>query len=595
MKQLLEVYFCLNEAGILNEDFANSENFDRRQVKISSNSFLVFQAKPNIFDLCEVEEQTLDEIAANQSEASGSSSVTEESRSEGFENIYEEPKTPTTIKKKISFDSNLNDLNRITRHENTLSTTGDKDSGLDCDSSTRNDSLSETGDHDRTRSFTGESGIYTSESIFSSEHNEYPFVSSGTAKKLTKSSLQNSQQVASIPAQLTVNVIEKPTTSQAEVISDEMTTDSFNISIDEASLPFTDEDENVYENVDHILPENEVEKMRSLSPPPLPRPNLLRREANQYQNLPLSKDKNRRSFMSEQSQLSPSFDERRAQIDFDFENVKGIREKSTLKLRKQNKAENRDCVTAERDYATIYSTAPPNTPKKIAAQNVLDDSRKPKEFATKSSRSFQEFSKRFSERSKVRRNDSMLSIPTHAKQYRSYLQLVKLHEQQDQQNLASEWKVKIRPDGSRYIAKVNSSNNSLNASAVNERKLNRAKILRDRTEKINKERASSCLTTDDEAASEMKVGRYWTREERTRQYLVSQEKKLRKQMMEHSRNQFLDDNLSSTLRRRKVMAEKAALGAADKNKILDTFITIQEIMTHGTNLHTNPLLSVTTV
>ena len=557
-----------------------------------------FQAKPSIFDLCEVEEQTLEEMAGNQSEAS-SNSVAEESRSEGFENIYEEPQTPTIRRRNKKEDADTRDQSGV---KETGMYFADKDSGLDCDSSVRNDSLSETGDHDRTRSFTGESGIYTAESIFSSENTEYPVVSSGTAKKLTRSSLLNAQQqqqVISKPV-ISVKVItEKPT--KTEVFPDDATTDSFNMSIDEASLPFTDEDENVYENVDHILPE-EDENRRSVSPPPLPRPNLMRREAaNQYQNIPLAKDKNRKTFANENcNMLSPSFDERRAQLDLDFETVKGIREKGTLKLRKQMKTLSRESVMDERDYATICSTAPPNTPLKTN-QNVPEVSRKylnaRESAAQKSSRSFQEFNKRFSERSKIRRNDSMLSIPTHAKQYRSYLQLVKLHEQQqDRETLASEWKVKIRPDGSRYIAKVNTSNTSLNSSSGwSDRKANRAKVLRDRTEKLNNERASGCLTTDDEAASELKVGRYWSREERTRQYMVSQEKKMRKQMMENSRNQFLDESLNSTLKRKRMMAQQAALATADKNKILDTFITIQEIMTHGSNLHSNPLLSVTTV
>merc|ERR1712226_50389 len=254
-------------------------------------------------------------------------------------------------------------------------------------------------------------------------------------------------------------------------------------------------------------------------------------------------------------------------------------------------------IMTEPDYATICSNAPPNTPKKYAP-SFNEERRHSKtgheNVVTKSSRSFQEFNKRFTERSKIKRTDSITSIPSHAKQYRSYLQLVQLHEQQNHQhqNLAAGWKVKIRPDGSRYITKVNPTSNHNNSghnlthtsSSSSERKLNRAKILRDRTEKINKERSSTCFTTDDEAVSEMKVGRYWSREERTRQYLVSQEKKIRKQMMENSRNQLLDDNLSSTLKRKKAMAQKAALGAADKHKILDTFVTIQEIMAHGSSL-----------
>lgn len=59
-----------------------------------------------------------------------------------------------------------------------------------------------------------------------------------------------------------------------------------------------------------------------------------------------------------------------------------------------------------------------------------------------------------------------------------------------------EWKVKIRSDGIRYIIK----------------RLVRDRILKERVLKIKEERSG--MTIDDDIMSEMKMGRYWSKEER---------------------------------------------------------------------------------
>ncbi|XP_074598824.1 uncharacterized protein LOC141853396 [Brevipalpus obovatus] len=76
----------------------------------------------------------------------------------------------------------------------------------------------------------------------------------------------------------------------------------------------------------------------------------------------------------------------------------------------------------------------------------------------------------------------------------------------------SGWKIKRRPDGTQYIT----------------RKVSRSKILRDRGEKINQERSG--MTTDDDAMSELKIGRYWTRDERKKHLEKARDRK-RKELL----------------------------------------------------------------
>ncbi|XP_038579786.1 PDZ domain-containing protein 4-like [Micropterus salmoides] len=168
-----------------------------------------------------------------------------------------------------------------------------------------------------------------------------------------------------------------------------------------------------------------------------------------------------------------------------------------------------------------------------------------------------------------------------------------------------EWKVKIRSDGTRYVAK----------------RPVRDRLLKARAMKIREERSG--MTTDDDAASEMKQGRYWSKEERKQQLLRAREYRRRREFMMQSRLDYLKgdrDTLSSTggaedpgssqtthlhpqhdspsnnillLSQKKIMKKR-------NRRILDNWITIQELLAHGSRSPDgkkiyNPLLSVTTV
>ncbi|XP_071314909.1 PDZ domain-containing protein 4-like [Trachinotus anak] len=168
-----------------------------------------------------------------------------------------------------------------------------------------------------------------------------------------------------------------------------------------------------------------------------------------------------------------------------------------------------------------------------------------------------------------------------------------------------EWKVKIRSDGTRYVAK----------------RPVRDRLLKARAMKIREERSG--MTTDDDAASEMKQGRYWSKEERKQQLLRAREYRRRREFMMQSRLDYLrgdrdpslsaggtEDHCSSQsvqlhpgqdsptnnillLSQKKIMKKR-------NRRILDNWITIQELLAHGSRSPDgkkiyNPLLSVTTV
>ncbi|XP_053281624.1 PDZ domain-containing protein 4-like [Pleuronectes platessa] len=158
-----------------------------------------------------------------------------------------------------------------------------------------------------------------------------------------------------------------------------------------------------------------------------------------------------------------------------------------------------------------------------------------------------------------------------------------------------EWKVKIRSDGSRYVAK----------------RPVRDRLLKARAMKIREERSG--MTTDDDAVSEMKMGRYWSKEERKQQLQKSREQRRRREFMMQSRLDCLRE------REREPGSGDGQQGATHQQeansilelchrrslkkrsrRILDNWITIQELLAHGSRSEDgkkvyNPLLSVTTV
>ncbi|XP_067881205.1 PDZ domain-containing protein 4-like, partial [Heterodontus francisci] len=147
-----------------------------------------------------------------------------------------------------------------------------------------------------------------------------------------------------------------------------------------------------------------------------------------------------------------------------------------------------------------------------------------------------------------------------------------------------EWKVKVRSDGTRYVAK----------------RPVRDKLLKARAMKIREERSG--MTTDDDAVSEMKMGRYWSKEERKQHLARAREQRKRREFMLQSRLDCLKEQQTAEGRCELsiiALSHKKTMKKRNK-KILDNWITIQEMLAHGTRTADgkrvyNPLLSVTTV
>ncbi|MEQ2235541.1 hypothetical protein ILYODFUR_003356 [Ilyodon furcidens] len=195
-----------------------------------------------------------------------------------------------------------------------------------------------------------------------------------------------------------------------------------------------------------------------------------------------------------------------------------------------------------------------------------------------------------------------------SKQLQSYMQLLQQHSSleysQSQLSLLSvcrdpmlrsgrageprlEWKVKVRADGTRYVA----------------RRPVRDRILRERALRIREERSGG-MTTDDDAMSEMKMGRYWSKEERKQHLARAREQRKRREFMQKSRLECLKEGPVSGAEGKKEinileLSHKKMMKKRNK-KILDNWMTIQELMSHGarvpegSKVH-NAFLSVTTV
>ncbi|XP_051547392.1 PDZ domain-containing RING finger protein 4 [Myxocyprinus asiaticus] len=200
-------------------------------------------------------------------------------------------------------------------------------------------------------------------------------------------------------------------------------------------------------------------------------------------------------------------------------------------------------------------------------------------------------------------NNTTATQPPSTRHYQSYLQLLQQHSSssleysQSQLSLLSlrgrpgpsqpgrlEWKVKVRADGTRYIA----------------RRPARDRILRERALRICEERSGG-MTTDDDAVSELKMGRYWSKEERKQQLARAREQRRRREFMQKSRLECLRETMGTASGEVSILelSHKKMLKKRNK-KILDNWMTIQELMSHGarepegTKVH-NAFLSVTTV
>ncbi|XP_047602672.1 E3 ubiquitin-protein ligase PDZRN3 isoform X2 [Lutra lutra] len=194
-------------------------------------------------------------------------------------------------------------------------------------------------------------------------------------------------------------------------------------------------------------------------------------------------------------------------------------------------------------------------------------------------------------------------IPAHAQHYQSYMQLIQqksaVEYAQSQMSLVSmckdlhsagaaearmEWKVKVRSDGTRYITK----------------RPVRDRLLRERALKIREERSG--MTTDDDAVSELKLGRYWSKEERKQHVVKAKEQRRRREFMMQSRLDCLKEQQGADDRKEMNILELSHKKMMKKRnkKIFDNWMTIQELLTHGTKSPDgtrvyNSFLSVTTV
>jgi ligand of Numb protein X 3/4 len=81
----------------------------------------------------------------------------------------------------------------------------------------------------------------------------------------------------------------------------------------------------------------------------------------------------------------------------------------------------------------------------------------------------------------------------------------------------TEWRMKKRADGTRYIT----------------RRPTRDRLLRDRAHQISEERAGT--TTDDDTLSELKLGRYWSKEERRQHVEKARERRHRQEELIRSK------------------------------------------------------------
>ncbi|XP_028652901.2 PDZ domain-containing RING finger protein 4-like [Erpetoichthys calabaricus] len=127
----------------------------------------------------------------------------------------------------------------------------------------------------------------------------------------------------------------------------------------------------------------------------------------------------------------------------------------------------------------------------------------------------------------------------------------------------------------------------------------RSQFLKARALRIADERNG--MTTDDDTRSEIKTGRYWSKAERKRHLASAREhRQKRVSRMERRRSSGNDSTLSSTI----LEMSQRKLSKIRNKKVLDNWITIQELLTHGSKTGAggtrdiplfSPLLSVTTV
>ncbi|TRY59439.1 hypothetical protein DNTS_027835 [Danionella cerebrum] len=175
-------------------------------------------------------------------------------------------------------------------------------------------------------------------------------------------------------------------------------------------------------------------------------------------------------------------------------------------------------------------------------------------------------------------------IPAHAQHYQSYMQLIQqksaVEYAQSHVNLGPLCKkaestpadskpkrgrkVKVRSEEPKYITKRPVRN----------------QLLKERALRIREERCSA--TTDDDAASELKLGRYWNKKERKEHAAQAQQLRHQRELKKQSwteingKKDSLDDKEPDIIQ----LSRKRMMKRRNK-KIFDNWMTIQELLTHG--------------
>ena len=117
----------------------------------------------------------------------------------------------------------------------------------------------------------------------------------------------------------------------------------------------------------------------------------------------------------------------------------------------------------------------------------------------------------------------------------------------------------MRPDGSRYVA----------------RRPTRTFLLRQREKQIAEERSGG-LTSDDDAASEIKVGKFWTRDQRKKHLEDSKERRRRQEDVIKSKTSVKESRVKTgtSQQRHSYHEGSSATSGPASNEIVLTVATV---------------------
>ena len=115
----------------------------------------------------------------------------------------------------------------------------------------------------------------------------------------------------------------------------------------------------------------------------------------------------------------------------------------------------------------------------------------------------------------------------------------------------------VRPDGSRYVA----------------RRPSRAFLLRQRERQIMEERSQG-QTSDDDAASEIKVGKFWTRDQRKKHLEDSKERRRRQEDVIKAKTSLASKTVKNSNNNQQRHSYHEGSSAAASNEIVLTVATV---------------------